>query len=152
MENELLDDFQTSTGSKKMRQASFGKRLLATGIDSFIFMGIFMLFSDLLIDATGNLFVYNNYLTFLSFAMIIFYIALAESSAKQGTLGKQFLKIKVVDKQGKRITFIHALGRLSIKLALSPILLIAFMSRNKDRQDGGILDTYVIETKLELDE
>lgn len=152
MENELLDDFQASTGSKKMLQASFGKRLLATGIDIFIFMGIFMIFSDLVIDATGNFFLYNDYSSFFVLIVILSYTAFAESSAKQGTLGKQFLKIKVVDKQGERITFMHALGRISIKLALSPMLLIAIMSRNKDKQDGGILDTYVIETKLELDE
>lgn len=145
MENELLDDLQASALNQKMIHASFQKRLLATGIDIFIFIGIFMIFSDLMIDATGNYFAYNDYLEFFSFLAITLYISLAESSRKQGTLGKQFLKIKVVNKQGERISFMHALGRFSVKLALMPILLIALMFTNKDKQDGGILDTYVIE-------
>ena len=97
MENELLDDFQAANLDKRMIHASFQKRLLATGVDIFIFIGIYMLFSDLIIDATGNSFVYNNNLGWLFFLAMTFYITLAESSRKQGTLGKQLLKITDVD-------------------------------------------------------
>lgn len=152
MKNELLDDFQASSTTKKMVHASGGKRLLATGVDIFIIMGIFMIFSDLAIGITSVFFVYSSYFSLLSFMIMIFYIAFAESSAKQGTLGKQFLKIKVVNKQGKRITFRHALGRISVKIALSPMLLVAIVLSSKNMRNGDILGTYVIENKLGLDE
>lgn len=40
MEDDLLDDHQASITSSKIVYASFRKRLLATGVDIFIFMGI----------------------------------------------------------------------------------------------------------------
>jgi uncharacterized RDD family membrane protein YckC len=145
MEDELLDDYQASIASGKMVHASFRKRLLATGIDIFIFMGILMTFNNLIIEVTGNIFAFNDYLQLLSFVVIVCYIAFAESSPKQGTLGKQFLKIKVVNKQGERISFMHAVGRIGVKVMLSALLLVALMFSNKDGKDGDILDTYVIE-------
>ena len=39
------------------------------------------------------------------------YYALQESSAAQATLGKRAMRIKVTDREGKRISFGHALGR-----------------------------------------
>jgi uncharacterized RDD family membrane protein YckC len=151
MEDELLDDFQASIASGKMVHASFRKRLLATGVDVFIFMGIFIIFSSLIINAIGSYFIYQYIELFYPIA-IVFYIAFAESSPKQGTFGKQFLKIKVINKQGGRISFMHALGRMYVKVVLIPLLLVALLFGNKNRQDGDILDTYVIENKPKLDE
>jgi uncharacterized RDD family membrane protein YckC len=42
------------------------------------------------------------------------YYAFFESSSKQGTLGKQLMKIVVVDLDYKRISFVRALGRALI--------------------------------------
>lgn len=145
MEEDLLDDFQASNASEKMVHASFQKRLLATGIDLFILLGIYMLSSDLIIELTQSSFIYA-YLELISFISITFYVAFAESSAQQGTFGKQFLKIKVVNKQGKRIEFMHALGRFGVKWALCPVILPALLFNNKNGH-GDILDTYVIENK-----
>lgn len=39
------------------------------------------------------------------------YYALQESSAAQATLGKRAMRIKVTDREGKRLSFGHALGR-----------------------------------------
>ena len=145
MEEELLDDFQASDTFKKMVHASLKKRLFATGIDLFILLGIYMVFSSLIVDATRAYFIYN-YLEVLSFITIALYVAFAESSSQQGTLGKQFLKIKVVNKQGKRIEFMHAIGRFGVKWSLSPVIFISLLSsRKSEEQQGDILDTYVIE-------
>ena len=110
-----------------------------------------MIFDSFVIDVIGSYFIYQ-YIELFYLIAIIFYIAFAESSPKQGTLGKQFLKIKVVNKQGGRIRFMHAVGRFYVKLLLSPLLLVALMFGNKNKQDGDILDTYVIENKPRLDE
>jgi uncharacterized RDD family membrane protein YckC len=145
MEEELLDDFQASTALGEMVYASFPKRLFATGIDLFILLGIYMIFSDFILDFTQPSFIYG-YLELLSFITIALYVAFAESSTRQGTFGKQFLKIKVVNKQGKRIEFMHALGRFGVKWSLSPIIFVSLLSSRKNNdQHGDILDTYVIE-------
>lgn len=143
-ENELLDDFQTV--SDKLIYASPQKRLFATGIDAVILMGIYMLFSDLILDATQSSFI-SSYLQLLSYISIALYFALGESGQHQGTLGKQFVKIKVVDKRGNRIGFWLAFGRFVVKMSLSLILLIVLFFGNKNKPHGGILGTYVVAKK-----
>jgi len=55
------------------------------------------------------------------------YFALMESSAKQATLGKMALGIKVVDLNGSRISFGKATGRYFGKIISALILYIGFM-------------------------
>ena|SRR5579863_9419852 len=55
------------------------------------------------------------------------YFALMESSAKQATLGKMALSIKVTDLDGRRIGFGKATGRFFGKIISGIILYIGFM-------------------------
>jgi uncharacterized RDD family membrane protein YckC len=55
------------------------------------------------------------------------YSALMESSARQGTLGKMALGIKVTDLNGNRISFGRATGRHFAKFISVMILYIGFM-------------------------
>jgi uncharacterized RDD family membrane protein YckC len=55
------------------------------------------------------------------------YYALMESSGKQATLGKMALGIKVVDRQGARVSFARATGRHFAKLLSGMIMMIGYM-------------------------
>ena len=55
------------------------------------------------------------------------YFALLESSAKQGTLGKMALGIRVTDLDGNRISFGRATGRYFAKFISAIILYIGFI-------------------------
>jgi uncharacterized RDD family membrane protein YckC len=55
------------------------------------------------------------------------YFALMESSAKQGTIGKMALGIKVTDLNGNRISFGRATGRFFGKIISGMILYIGFI-------------------------
>ena len=55
------------------------------------------------------------------------YFAICESSAWQATVGKLALGIRVTDLQGKRISFLRALGRWGAKIISAIILLIGFL-------------------------
>lgn len=144
MENDLLDDNQVSSTVDGFKPASFKKRLFATGIDSFILMGVYVMFSDVIIDYTYASFIYP-YWQLVSYIGISFYFALGESSLKQGTLGKQWMNIKVIDTNENRISLGLALGRFLIKLSLSPILLVVLLAEKDSGRQGGILGTYVVE-------
>ncbi|WMX13659.1 MULTISPECIES: RDD family protein [unclassified Aureispira] len=143
--DELLDDNQTSLFENQMVHASFKQRLLAMGIDVFLLMSVYVLFSDLILIMTESSFLYQ-YLQLLSYLGIACYFAIGESSLRQGTIGKQWIGIKVVGHQKHRIGFGHALARFVVKLSLSPILLVLLLT-NKTQNYGGILGTYVIEHK-----
>ena len=55
------------------------------------------------------------------------YYASLESSTRQATLGKQALGIKVVDRQGGRISFGRATGRHFAKIVSGAILMIGYL-------------------------
>lgn len=57
----------------------------------------------------------------------LLYWAGMESSAKQATLGKLAVGIRVTDLEGRRISFLRALGRTLAKLLSSIILMIGYL-------------------------
>jgi len=61
------------------------------------------------------------------FAVWWLYYAFMESSGKQATLGKMALGIKVVDRQGARVSFARATGRHFAKLLSGMIMMIGYM-------------------------
>jgi uncharacterized RDD family membrane protein YckC len=63
----------------------------------------------------------------LSIVINWLYYALMESSAKQATVGKMALKLKVTDMDGNRIGFGQATGRYFGKIISSIILFIGFI-------------------------
>lgn len=76
----------------------------------------------------------------LYFVMAGLYYALLESSASQATVGKMALGIKVVDRDGRRLSFPHALGRwfaaaLSYVTLYIGFLMAAFTERKQALHD-----------------
>ena len=63
----------------------------------------------------------------ISIAAPILYEAFMLSSARQATLGKMVMKIKVVDEQGLRLSFGSALGRSLIKYVTSNLCILLWL-------------------------
>ena len=78
------------------------------------------------------------------------YFALLESSARQGTLGKQWLGLKVTDMNGDRIGFGRATGRFFSKFISGIILMIGYLmalfSEKKQALHDSIAGTLVLQT------
>jgi uncharacterized RDD family membrane protein YckC len=87
----------------------------------------------------------------VTFIMQVLYFAGMESSSSQATLGKMALGVKVVDLQGRRISFGRALGRFFGKILSSIILLIGFImaafTEKKQALHDMLAGTLVIKTR-----
>ena len=68
------------------------------------------------------------------------YFAILESSAWQGTLGKQALKLIVTDESGERIGFGRATGRYFAKILSTIIFLVGFMMVGWTQRKQGLHD------------
>lgn len=83
-----------------------------------------------------------------SVAVGLLYFALMESSAKQGTVGKMALGLKVVGKNGERINFGQAVIRYIGKIISGMILMIGYImagfTEKKQALHDMIAGTYVI--------
>ncbi|MFM6987972.1 MAG: RDD family protein [Arenimonas sp.] len=109
-----------------MSYAGFWKRFLAYIIDGFVLsipvifisipIGIAMGVAEADEDAMNAV---SVMLQLVSALIAWPYFALMESSAKQGTLGKMALGIKVTDRNGNRIGFGQATGRYFGKIISS---------------------------------
>jgi uncharacterized RDD family membrane protein YckC len=79
------------------------------------------------------------------------YHALLESSEKQATLGKMICKIRVIDLEGQRISFMRATGRYFSKFISAVILLIGYImagfTEKKQALHDLIAGTLVIRTE-----
>jgi uncharacterized RDD family membrane protein YckC/Tfp pilus assembly protein PilE len=105
---------QTSLSAKPAEYANFGARLVAFILDRSIIAVICFVLAWLLTMITsslggdGTVFVYAILMMYLLGPI---YFSVLESSSLQATWGKRLLGIKVVDYQGNRLSFMHALGR-----------------------------------------
>jgi uncharacterized RDD family membrane protein YckC len=68
------------------------------------------------------------------------YEALLTSSSKQGTLGKMALGLKVVDKNGNRLSFLHATGRHFAKIINGFTFYIGFIMAGFTERKQGLHD------------
>ncbi|GFK92601.1 hypothetical protein NNJEOMEG_00426 [Fundidesulfovibrio magnetotacticus] len=59
-------------------------------------------------------------------AVVWLYYALQESSPVQATLGKRIMGLKVMDLEGRRISFGRATGRYAAKLLSGGLLLLGY--------------------------
>lgn len=152
MKSELLDDLDYL--DQKIPEhiyVGFWKRLLAAfldGIALFVILILWVAITELL-----GLVLPSEMTSFLEeFGMLIIvllYFPLWESSSSQGSIGKQILGVKVVDKEGQRLTFWRALARsvskiLSYSIASIGFVMIAFMDKKRGLHDL-IVETYVVE-------
>src|SRR5215510_10449338 len=76
------------------------------------------------------------FLTFAAVKLFIAfpYFALMESSRRQGTIGKQVVKIKVTDLEGNRISFGRATGRYFLKMVSSFEFMLGYLISFSDQQ------------------
>jgi uncharacterized RDD family membrane protein YckC len=127
--------FMDPTG---FRYAGFWIRFVAILIDSFIVgVGGFLVgfFFTLATAGLGACLA-----PFLGIAATWLYFALMESSKSQGTLGKMALGLKVVDLQGRRITFGRATGRHFSRFLSAIILYIGYMMAGWTEKKQGLHD------------
>ncbi len=87
---------------------------------------------------------------FANLAIQWVYEAALTSSSKQGTLGKMALGLKVTDKEGRRLSFLHATGRHFAKLINGFTLGIGWILAGFTERKQGLHDmiagTYVIKS------
>jgi uncharacterized RDD family membrane protein YckC len=139
-------------GARTLQYAGFWIRVVAYLIDGvllyivmFLLMTIFgigMFTDPMNIDygALGTIYA-------ISILTSIGYFAGMESSAKQATLGKMAVGIKVGNENGEKISFMNAVGRLLGKIVSALILYIGFMMAGWDAKKQALHDkmagTYV---------
>jgi uncharacterized RDD family membrane protein YckC len=127
-----------------MNYGGFWIRFLAYLVDSLIvgvgFFAIVMLLALMGLELFSQELVY--------FVMVLLYWALMQSSARQATLGKSLLGLKVTGQGGERISFARALAREAAKILSTLTLLIGFIiagfTKNKQALHDFIASTYVV--------
>jgi uncharacterized RDD family membrane protein YckC len=126
-----------------LRYAGFWLRLLAALIDSIVLIPVDCIFY--LFDRSAANIAYS---LLANQVVMWLYFAIFESQGWQGTPGKYFLKIKVTDLSGNRISFARATARYFSKFFSTIILgigylMIAFTKRKQGLHDL-IAETLVI--------
>ena len=132
MKNEDLDSRYEVVG--------FSERLFSYNIDITILMFFFMICS-LIIEN-------NDVLYVVCLIFITLYFTIFESSEWQGTPGKRYNKLKVINDEGMKISVVRALLRVllkyvSIMLLFLGIFMIYFRKDRKSLHDI-ILRTQVV--------
>ncbi|PWK77569.1 putative RDD family membrane protein YckC [Mucilaginibacter oryzae] len=135
---------------------SFDQRWLASALDWFIVFGAFVLLAALVVfvfitDKQARIFTSLAIVGFTPVGKFIYQVVM-ESSDKQATIGKQVLKIKVVDMDGNRISVGKAIGRNLAKtfsvLTFFVGYLIAFFNKQQQCLHDMIAGTLVIKDRL----
>ncbi|MCO5935770.1 RDD family protein [Mucilaginibacter sp. RB4R14] len=138
--------------------AGFWWRLLAYFIDSFIITNIMSLFTS---DLTAPLYkkIAENKMTtddlpfflqisLLNFVVFALYNAALEASPIQGSLGKRFCGLVVVDEDGRKLKYGKALIRNFSKILSQMALLLGYLSilwdDRKQAWHDKIAKTYVL--------
>ena len=135
--------------------AGFDQRLLASTLDWFMIVGIFIVLIFICLvaisDKSTQMVVAFSLLATVPIVKIIYHIVM-ESSAKQATYGKQLLKIKVCDMQGERINTGQAISRNLAKILSVLTLFIGYLFSFFNRQQQCLHDmvagTLVIKDRL----
>ncbi len=128
--------------------AFFWKRLVAFIIDSII-LGIGGAILGFVVAlGAGNSTGSNILMQLVSFIIGLLYFALLESGAKQATLGKMAMAIKVVGSNGERISFARAVGRYFAKMISNLTFYFGFFmaafTRRRQALHDMIATTYVV--------
>lgn len=134
--------------------AAFDQRLLASVLDWFFISGFYII-----IAFTALLFIYDHaarIILALSLPVVIpitnlVYHIIMECSERQATYGKQILRIKVTDIEGKRITPGKAIGRNLCKVfSFISIVgyLMSFFNRHQQCLHDIMTDTMVVKDRL----
>jgi uncharacterized RDD family membrane protein YckC len=134
---------------------SFDQRLLASVLDWFIISLVIIPVAAIIIwflpDKELRTTIAFSLVLIIPFLKLIYHI-LMESSAKQATIGKQLLKIKVCNMQGERISLTHSIGRNLAKI-LSVLTffigyLFAFFNKQQQCLHDIVARTLVVKDRL----
>lgn len=118
---------------------SFDQRLLASALDWFFVGGVCIIIafvvSVFINDKAIRIAIAFSLLAIVPLVKLVYHIIM-ESSAKQATLGKQILAVKVCNMQGERISAAHAAGRNLAKIFSVLTLFIGYLFSffNKQQQ------------------
>lgn len=135
--------------------AGFDQRLLASALDWFFISGV-----CIVIVFFATLFISNDVLRVSVAFSLLFIIPLVkiichmvmECSAKQGTFGKQILKIKVCDMDGERISATRSVKRNLLKIAsVLPFFigyLFSFFNKQQQCMHDMLAGTLVTKERL----
>ncbi|RWY55593.1 RDD family protein [Mucilaginibacter gilvus] len=142
---------------------SFDQRATASVVDWFIVLAVFvlaafvvMLFSLLALPGEENKVIrigISVAIVALTIPARLIYSVVMESGPKQGTYGKQLLKIRVCDMYGERIDTSKAVGRNVAKiLSVATFFvgyLIIFFNKKQQALHDIVADTLVIKDRLD---
>lgn len=135
--------------------ASFDQRLLAAVIDYFfLVLGyvIFILLVFIFIEAKAQRIIVGVSLLPLIPIAKLLYSSFAEASAKQATIGKRLLDIKVTDMMGERVELGVSFGRnLAKAISVFPFFfgyLYSFLNKKQQCWHDVIANTLVVKQRL----
>lgn len=138
--NPILD--APVIAEQKLEYAGFWIRFVAYLIDGIILsvavtaIGLVVGVAAIAMESIGLLVaIYIIYL-----GIVVAYFSLMESSAKQATLGKMAVGIKVGDELGQRITTANAVGRFFSKILSGLILYIGYIMAGFDPKKQALHD------------
>lgn len=135
----------------------FWRRFAAVVVDFFAMLIPILLVSTLLRASIFfvtdiDLDVLNFIESIVTMCMWWLYYSLFDSSSWQATLGKRALRLKVVDLDGKRISFARASGRFFAKYLSALTFCIGYMlagwTKRKRSLHDMIAKTYVIRAEV----
>lgn len=134
--------------------AGFDQRLLASALDWFFTAGFYIIFGFaaifLIDDRETRLAIAFILLALIPLTNFIYHIVM-ESSPRQATYGKQIIRIKVCDMEGKRIGLGTAVVRNFLKIfsLLSVIgYLVSFFTKYQQCMHDMIAGTLVMKDRL----
>lgn len=134
--------------------AGFDQRWMASALDWMFVGGIFIVLAFIAVilieDKTERMVVALSILALIPVTKIIYHIIM-ECSAKQATYGKQILKIKVCDLEGKRIGTGRSIVRNLFKIfSLITLVgyLISFFNKKQQCLHDMMAETLVMKDRL----
>jgi uncharacterized RDD family membrane protein YckC len=168
VKTDAMDDYKQAHEVAELRQlfgfrkeallqyfGSFDQRATAAVIDWFLVSTVCAVLAFIITIFLSNrialIAVALSLLVIIPLVNLVYHIIM-ESSAKQGTYGKQLLAIKVCDMEGIRITRAHAVGRNLAKIVSVLTLFIgylySFFNPQKQCLHDVIAGTLVVKDRL----
>ena len=134
--------------------AGFDQRWMASALDWFFVGGGFIVLAFLaayiIEDKSARLIIALSILAFVPITKIVYHIVM-ECSPKQATYGKQILKIKVCDLEGRRISTGRSISRNLFKIfSLITIIgyLLSFFNKKQQCLHDIMAETLVVKDRL----
>ena len=134
--------------------AGFDQRCMASALDWFFVGGGFIVLAFLaayiIEDKTARLVIALSILALVPITKIIYHIVM-ECSLKQATYGKQILKIKVCDLEGRRISTGRSISRNLFKIfSLITVIgyLLSFFNKKQQCLHDIMAETLVMKDRL----